>query len=311
MSMGVQLKVSCDFQGYLVCQLPKDVVEVELKVKTKWGKFTLTKDFHSRTEKYHPWDTAACRARIYTYKHRTPHQTVAKTYESNLPNFTDSDSSTQIITGEGIGYPPQVYTDPRADQPPTDSDIEEQQIPFKDYCRTCISQRPRRVCQPTSDWDEDHIDLTQTDNPANDKDNKDICPKPYDWSDQENYWNGMTYKKIRPKTSRKSIMPPLLASEESDWNENFYSQDYGAKLQSQVPFRGPPPPDWPKGIRKEISSKKDPDKMDTRSANDQKSSSVTDEKSQEASLEPGESPIVECTIESTDTITQEAFDTLE
>ena len=160
--MGMQLNASCDPQGYLVCQMPKDMVEVELKVKTKCGKFTLTKDFHSRTEKCCPWNMAACRARIHTYKHRTPHQIVAKTYESNMPNSTDSDSSTQIITGEGIGYPPKVYTDPRAHQPPTDSDIEEQQILFKDYCRTCISQRPRCVCQPTSDRDEDPIDLRQT-----------------------------------------------------------------------------------------------------------------------------------------------------
>ena len=120
------------------------------------------------------------------------------------------------------------------------------------------------------------------------------------------------YKKIRPKTSRKSIMPPPLAlGEESDWNENLYPQNYGAKAQSQVPFRRPPAPGWPKGIRKEISSKKDQDKIDVRSANDQKSSSVTDKKSQEPSLEQWESPIVECTIKSTDIITQEAFDILE
>ena len=51
MSMSKQLNVSCDFKGYLVCQMPKDVVENELKVKTKWGKYTLIKDFHSRIEK--------------------------------------------------------------------------------------------------------------------------------------------------------------------------------------------------------------------------------------------------------------------
>ena len=82
--MGMQFNISCDFQGYLVCQMPKHVVEVEFNVKTKWGKFTLAKDFHSRTEKYCPWDIAACRARIHTYKCRTPCQMTAKTYESNF-----------------------------------------------------------------------------------------------------------------------------------------------------------------------------------------------------------------------------------
>ena len=35
--MNKQLNVSCDFKGYLVCQVPKDVVEVELKVKNQMG----------------------------------------------------------------------------------------------------------------------------------------------------------------------------------------------------------------------------------------------------------------------------------
>ena len=52
MSINKQLNISCAFDGYSVCQMPKDVVEVELKVKTKWGKYTLIKDFHGRTERY-------------------------------------------------------------------------------------------------------------------------------------------------------------------------------------------------------------------------------------------------------------------
>ena len=52
--MSKQLKATCDFKdGLLVCQLPNDVVKIELKVKTSWGKHTLIEDQHSRTEKYH------------------------------------------------------------------------------------------------------------------------------------------------------------------------------------------------------------------------------------------------------------------
>ena len=40
--MGKQLKATCDFKyGLLVCQLPEDIIVVELKVKTKLGKHTL------------------------------------------------------------------------------------------------------------------------------------------------------------------------------------------------------------------------------------------------------------------------------
>ena len=52
MNQSQQLSVNLDFQGLLVCQIPKDAVEVELKIKTKWGKFTLHTDQYTRTEKY-------------------------------------------------------------------------------------------------------------------------------------------------------------------------------------------------------------------------------------------------------------------
>ena len=55
MSQPQPLSVNLDFQGFLVCQIPKDAVEVELKIKTKWGKFTLHTDQYARTEKYRTW----------------------------------------------------------------------------------------------------------------------------------------------------------------------------------------------------------------------------------------------------------------
>ena len=48
MNQPQQLSFACDFQGFLVCQIPKDVIEVELKIKTKWGKCTLHMDQHTR-----------------------------------------------------------------------------------------------------------------------------------------------------------------------------------------------------------------------------------------------------------------------
>ena len=43
--MSKQLNAFCNFQdGLLICQPPEDTVEVELKVKTAWGKHNLLKD---------------------------------------------------------------------------------------------------------------------------------------------------------------------------------------------------------------------------------------------------------------------------
>ena len=71
--MAKQLNASSNFQdGLLVCELPKDIVEVVLKVKTKWEKHTLTEDQYSRTEKFHQWDRTDRRAKINTRRKRIP-----------------------------------------------------------------------------------------------------------------------------------------------------------------------------------------------------------------------------------------------
>ena len=62
------LNVSCDFNGYLVCQIPKNMVKVELKIKTTRGKYTLNKDTYTRTEWYHLWDRADRRVQIQPRK---------------------------------------------------------------------------------------------------------------------------------------------------------------------------------------------------------------------------------------------------
>ena len=62
MEHNTALNVLCDFNRYLVCQIPKNTVKVELKIKMTRGKYTLNKDTYSRTERYHPWDRADRRA---------------------------------------------------------------------------------------------------------------------------------------------------------------------------------------------------------------------------------------------------------
>ena len=61
MDCNTALNVACDFNGYLVCQMPADTVEMELKIKTTRGKYTLNKDTCMRTERYCLWDRADMR----------------------------------------------------------------------------------------------------------------------------------------------------------------------------------------------------------------------------------------------------------
>ena len=53
MNQPQPLSINLDFQGSLVCQIPMDAVEVELKIKTKWGKFTLHTDLQEQKNTGH------------------------------------------------------------------------------------------------------------------------------------------------------------------------------------------------------------------------------------------------------------------
>ena len=55
MALNKSLNATCNLDGYLFCRMPAEVLEVEIKVKTKWGKFSMFQDTHTRTEKYHTW----------------------------------------------------------------------------------------------------------------------------------------------------------------------------------------------------------------------------------------------------------------
>ena len=116
MNSNTALNVSCDFNGYLVCQMPAKMVEMELKIKTKRGKYTLYKDTNTRTKRYCPWERADKRSKIHT-KRRT------REVESEVT----SNSETDIQTGKGFVYPPKIFTNPEFAKtvPLTDMDNDE------------------------------------------------------------------------------------------------------------------------------------------------------------------------------------------
>ena len=50
------LNATCNLNKYLFCKMPKGALEVEIKVKTTWGKFTMTQNTHTRMEKFCTWE---------------------------------------------------------------------------------------------------------------------------------------------------------------------------------------------------------------------------------------------------------------
>ena len=105
MASNKSLNAACNLDGYLLGKMPAGALEVELKVKTTWGKFNMVQDIHTRTEKYHAWEKANGRSTIKTRKRKAPHKMTIMQTEQNT-------SETDVPTGEGFRYPPQVLTDP-------------------------------------------------------------------------------------------------------------------------------------------------------------------------------------------------------
>ena len=52
------LNATCDLDGYLFYRMHVDTLEVEIKVKTKWGKHTMFQNTYTHTEKFHSLDRA-------------------------------------------------------------------------------------------------------------------------------------------------------------------------------------------------------------------------------------------------------------
>ena len=161
------------------------------------------------------------------------------------------DSGTFINSGQGMGYPPKTFiaSDMDKDIPPHIPDLE-------DFCRTCLTRKVRCTCKPMSDWSADLIDITQLEPPNpdstanNDRDDRQDNVLPSNWSDQDNFWSGKTYDKVRPLSSLKPVpvLPPSNGDEDSNWSKHLHPHNYRAKAPLQVsPSKSPL--GWPKGIR--------------------------------------------------------------
>ena len=164
MEPNTALKISHDFNGYLVCQIPPNTVEVELKIKTTRGNYTLNKDAYSRTERYHSWDRADRGAKIHTKRRKTNRKEMVSI--GNV-DTTTTNSETDIQDGEGFAYAPQIFTNPNyaMTTPLTDSENSEVEVTNKhfigEYCGECVKKHDRCWCSK-SNRDEELMGIETT-----------------------------------------------------------------------------------------------------------------------------------------------------
>ena len=159
MASNKSLNAACDLDGYLFCKMPAGALEVEVKVKTTWGKFSMVQDIHTRTEKYRAWEKADGRSNIKTRKRKAPHKMTTMQTEDNT-------SETDVPTGQGFRYPPQVFTDPTyaAAMPQMEEEGEaEQESKFLGkYCEFCDRCGESHCWCNSSDWEEGMLNTEQS-----------------------------------------------------------------------------------------------------------------------------------------------------
>ena len=144
--------------------MPADTVEVELKIKMTRGKYILNKDICTRTERYRPWDRVDKRSKIHMKRRRTTRREVDS-------EIVTSNSETDVQTGKGFSYPPEVYTNLDLVNTITltdmDNDIEVTNPNFiGEFCQECMQKYNRCWCFK-SDWKEDLIDVESPKAPTN------------------------------------------------------------------------------------------------------------------------------------------------
>ena len=144
------LNAACDPNEYLFCKMPEGTLDIEVKVKTTWGKFTMVQNTHTRTEKYHTWEKAQ---RCYTKskKGRTPHKAASV-------HTKDNASETDIPTGQGFGYPQQIFSGPTHTAVMTHTDLEGEVKHGTNflgrYCEYCDRCGETPCWCFSSDWEE-------------------------------------------------------------------------------------------------------------------------------------------------------------
>ena len=147
--------------------MPTGALEVEIKVKTTWGKFSMLQDIHTRTEKYHAWEKADGRSNVRTRKRKASHKVTSMQTKDNA-------SETDVQVGQGFRYLPQVFTDPRYVATVPHMEEEEEQLDkgkfLGRYCEFCDKCGETYCWCDSSDWEEGSLNVeNQSSNPSIEK----------------------------------------------------------------------------------------------------------------------------------------------
>ena len=150
MAFNKSLNAICDLNDYLVCKMPEGTLEIEVKVKTTWAKFTLVQNTHIRTERYHTLEKAQmCHTK--SRKGRIPHKVASVHTEENS---SEIDTPTDLV----IGTPPQNFTDPTYTAAVTHTDSEGEVTHNTNFLGKYCNRCGETCCWCfSSDW-EDRLD---------------------------------------------------------------------------------------------------------------------------------------------------------
>ena len=207
MAFNRSLNATCDLDGYLFYKMPAEVLEIEIKVKTKWGNFSMIQDIHTRTKKYHAWKKADRRSNVRTRKRKAPHKV------TNMQT-KDNTSKADVPVGQGFRYLPQTFTDPRnvATVPHTEEG-EEQPDKSKSpgrYCEFCDKCGETYCWCNSCDWKEGLINVENpSSNPSIEKTPSPRKP-PVGWATQRH----------RVVMAAEQTRPPSPTEEECNTDSN-------------------------------------------------------------------------------------------
>ena len=155
MAFNKSLNAACDLCGFLLCKMPVGALEVQIKVNTTWGEFTMVQDTHTRMEKYRSWEMAQ-RCYIRSRKRKAPHMTTNRQTE-------DDASETDVPTGQGFRYPPKIFTDPTYTATMTHieskGEVEQKRKFLGKYCKFCDRCSKTHCWCNSSNWEEGLINV--------------------------------------------------------------------------------------------------------------------------------------------------------
>ena len=170
MAFNQSLNADCDLNEYLFCKMPAGALEVQIKVKTTWGKFTMVQDGHTSMEKYHMWENGQ-RCPTKSRKRRTPHKTTSMQTE-------DDASETDIPTGQGFSYLPQIFID-HTHSTTSEGEMKEERKFLGRYCKFCDKCNETHCWGSSSNWEEGLTDVNGTSsNPSIEKNPSSTVRKP-------------------------------------------------------------------------------------------------------------------------------------